>query len=70
MYRETRLARQEAYDGVPMQKGHMQEKEKTVKEEFGNIVQACRASAQINTSWTFVTSGVKGHKKGSYRLEE
>lgn len=69
MYRETRLAIQEAYDGVPMQKGHMQEEEKTVKEEFGNIVQACRASVTKVQLVLICASGVKGHKKGSYRLE-
>lgn len=67
--RETILARQEAHDGVPMQKGHIQEEGKSVKEEFRNIVQACRAAVTKAQLLFMCASGVMGHKKSFYHVQ-
>lgn len=67
MYWETRSARQEARDGAPIQKGHIQEEEKAVKEEFRNV-QACRAGITKAQLVSMCANGLKGHKKNFYYL--
>lgn len=51
-----------------MQKGHIQEEEEAVKEEFRNTVQVCRAGATKAQLVLMCGSGVKGHKKSFYHL--
>lgn len=58
----------EAHDGAPVQKGHIQEEEEAVKEEFRNIVHACRAGVTKAQLALMRTSDVKGHKESFYHL--
>lgn len=69
MYWETRLARQETYDGFPMQKGHRQEEGEVVKEEFGNLIQVCRTDATKAQLVLMHSSGAKGHKKSFFHFQ-
>lgn len=59
---------QKAHDGAPMQKGHIQEEEEAVKEEFRNVVQACRAGVTKAQPVLTRAGGVRGHRKSFYHL--
>lgn len=52
---------QKARDGAPMQKGHIQEEEEAVKEEFRNI-QACRAGVTKAQLVLTHAGGVRDHR--------